>query len=153
MKLMLNVSKITNQHKKKIKSSRKINLLTTSLLIYLVENNNFLPTKSTKKIKTTKEVLVAILDKDKVKTKIFLDKVLMLLSKKKKPREIYPISYITIAMRRIIKQQNFFSQGKTEISQKISNYLSKFCINKTNIDHALKAILEQVLCIWYSITF
>lgn len=153
MKLMPNVSKITNQHKKKIKSSRKICLLTTFLLIYLVENNNFLLIKSTKKIKTTKEVLVAILDKDKVKTKTFFDKVLMLSSKKKKPREIYPISYITIAMRRIIKQQNFFSQEKTEIFQKISNYLDKFCINKTNMDHALKAILEQVLYIWYSITF
>lgn len=83
---MLGISKATNQQKKKIRTLRKISLLTPLLLIYLVENNNLPFTRLIKKIKTTKKVFGAMVDKNKVKAKIFLQQIsISLLKKRKKP--------------------------------------------------------------------
>lgn len=60
--------------KKKDKDSKKISLLISSLLMYLVESNNLLFTKirSIKKIRISKEIHKTIINKNKVKAKIFL---------------------------------------------------------------------------------
>ena len=39
------------------------------------------------------------------------------------------------------------SQEKTKIPQKTGDCLDNLCVNKTNMDGAPKAILEQILCI------
>lgn len=69
---MSNIFKAINQQKKKIKTLRKINPLIFFLLIHLIENNNFLSIKLTKRTQTTKKVFDDMVDKDRVEAKTFL---------------------------------------------------------------------------------
>ena len=66
---MPSISKNINQQKRRIKTTKKINLLKTFLLTHLVESTNLLFTRLIKKTKTTKKVFDAIIDKNRVKAK------------------------------------------------------------------------------------
>ena len=68
-KLMLSISKEIDQQRKKIKTLRRIILLTSFLLTHLMGNNNLLSTKLTKKRKTIKDVFGTMINKHKVKAK------------------------------------------------------------------------------------
>lgn len=54
-----------------IKTLERINLLRSPLLMYLIENNNLLSIKQTKKIETTKRVLAIMVDEGKFNAKNF----------------------------------------------------------------------------------
>lgn len=41
-------------------------------------------------------------------------------------------------------QQSVLSQGSSEISQKTSNRLGNFCVDRTNVDSFLEATVGQV---------
>lgn len=100
---MLSISKNIDLQKKRIKTLRRINLLTLSLLTYLVgsNTNNLLPTKArlAKKIKTTKKIFSIIRDKNRVILMNFLQQV-SILSRKK--RRISLISNTSTVKKRVI---------------------------------------------------
>lgn len=81
---MPSIFKVINLQKKKIETSKRTSLLTFPHLTHLVRSNNFLSTKLTKKIRITKEVFAAMVDKNKIEPKTSLQYVFTLLPKKKK---------------------------------------------------------------------
>lgn len=82
--------------KKEDKNSRKNKSTNTPLLMYLVENNNLIPTKTAKRTRTTKEILGVIVNKSKVESKTFLQLVSTSLPKNKKKTFLYQMLFIQI---------------------------------------------------------
>lgn len=85
-RLISSVFKIIDQQKRRIKTLERISLMISLLLTYLIKNNNFSPTRAsqTKKTRTTKKVFGAVVDKDRIEAKIFLQQISILLLRKKK---------------------------------------------------------------------
>lgn len=52
------------------------------------------------------------------------------------------ISLISIIIKKVIVQQNIFSHGKIEISQKTSDNLGNLYVDEINMNNIIKAILE-----------
>lgn len=98
-KLMSNIFKALNQQKRKIRTLKKISLLTPFLLTNLVKNNNFLFTKPIKKTQTTKKVFGTIIDKDKGEVRTLLQQMSIPFLKKK-IRGTYFRSPITITIKK-----------------------------------------------------
>ena len=97
---MPSVSEATGQQRRKIRTLGRISPLTPPLLTYLVGSNNLPPTKPIKRIRTTKEVLGAMVDEDRVEVKTPLQQVSTLLAKRKK--RISPTSNASSAKEKAI---------------------------------------------------
>ena len=113
----------TDQQKRKIKTLEKISTLTSSLLIYPVASRHFSPTR--KKNRTTKEVLIIVVDEDGDEVKTPLQQVSIFFLRRKK--KTFPILNASTVERRAISPTNILEK-KTR-SQKTSDSFNNLCID------------------------
>lgn len=92
--MRLDILKDTNKQQKMIKTLKKISLLISSLLIYLVRSNLLILTRPIKKIKIIKEVFIIIKNKDKYLVTTSLQQLLKsFLIRRKKTSSILNTSF------------------------------------------------------------
>lgn len=122
---MPNVSKDTDQQKKKIRTSKKISLLPLLLLIYLVESNLPIRTRLIKRTKTTKDVFGTIKNKNRVVAITSSQQVLIPFWRKKK--KISFISNTFFAERKVITLANVSRKMSQKTSVGLENLHANDC--------------------------